>query len=98
MSAQLAQKLSLAVQAVQNLVREHAESLILTSDGVEREFFVSFVNVPQLSKLRQLKAMDLGRLVAFTGQPATCHMCPLFWAECSAVCSLCEGTKFSRAA
>ncbi|BDA47708.1 DNA replication licensing factor MCM6 [Coccomyxa sp. Obi] len=54
-------------KAVQNLMREHAENLLESSDGVQREFFVSFINTPQLFRLRQLKALDLGKLVSFAG-------------------------------
>ena len=57
------------MQAVQNLMREHAENLLESSDGVQREFFVSFINTPQLFRLRQLKALDLGKLVSFAGKP-----------------------------
>ncbi len=59
---------SCEVQAVQNLMREHAENLLESSDGVQREFFVSFINTPQLFRLRQLKALDLGKLVSFAGR------------------------------
>jgi DNA replicative helicase MCM subunit Mcm2 (Cdc46/Mcm family) len=60
--------LSVAPQAVQNHVRECAERLTVNADGVEREFFVSFVNVPRVSRLRLLKSNDLGKLVSFTGK------------------------------
>ena len=61
-------------QAAQNLVREHAEALLVSSDGVDREFFVSFVNTPLVSRLRSLKALDLGKLVSFAGThiPSCC--------------------------
>ena len=59
----------LPLQAVQNFVREHAEALLVSSDGVDREFFVSFVNTPLVSRLRSLKALDLGKLVSFAGTP-----------------------------
>ncbi|EIE23406.1 MCM-domain-containing protein [Coccomyxa subellipsoidea C-169] len=55
------------LQAVQNLMREHAENLLESSDGVQREFFVSFINTPSLFRLRQLKSLDLGKLVSFAG-------------------------------
>lgn len=61
--------LLLPMQAVQNFVREHAEALLVSSDGVDREFFVSFVNTPLVSRLRSLKALDLGKLVSFAGVP-----------------------------
>lgn len=48
-------------------MRTHAEALILTADGLQREFFVSFINVPTLTKLRQLMARHLGQLVCFAG-------------------------------
>lgn len=54
---------------MQNFVREHAEALLVSSDGVDREFFVSFVNTPLVSRLRSLKALDLGKLVSFAGTP-----------------------------
>jgi hypothetical protein len=54
-------------QAVQNFMREHAEGLLVNSDGVDREFFACFVNTPHVSRLRSLKAIDLGKLAAFSG-------------------------------
>lgn len=48
-------------------MREHAENLLESSDGVQREFFVSFINTPSLFRLRQLKSLDLGKLVSFAG-------------------------------
>ncbi|CAK0783083.1 hypothetical protein CVIRNUC_006278 [Coccomyxa viridis] len=54
-------------QAVQEFVRAHAEALILTPEGLQREFFISFVNVPHLTKLRHLMARHLGQLVCFAG-------------------------------
>ena len=57
------------VQAVQEFVRAHAEALILTPEGLQREFFISFVNVPHLTKLRHLMARHLGQLVCFAGAP-----------------------------
>ena len=56
-----------AAQAVQEFVRAHAEALILTAEGLQREFFISFVNVPHLTKLRHLMARHLGQLVCFAG-------------------------------
>ena len=56
-----------ASQAVQELVRAHAERLVLTQDGLQREFFVSFISVPTLTKLRHLMARHLGQLVCFAG-------------------------------
>ena len=50
-------------------MREHAEGLLVSSDGVDREFFASFVSTPEVSRLRSLKAVDLGRLVSFSGAP-----------------------------
>ena len=50
-------------------MREHAEGLLVSSDGVDREFFASFVNTPTVSRLRSLKAVDLGKLVSFSGAP-----------------------------
>lgn len=55
------------LQAVQEFVRAHAERLVLTADGLQREFFVSFVNVPSITKLRHLMARHLGQLVCFAG-------------------------------
>ncbi len=60
---------SSASQAVQELVRAHAERLVLTQDGLQREFFVSFINVPTLTRLRHLMARHLGQLVCFAGAP-----------------------------
>ena len=48
-------------------MRAHAEALILTPEGLQREFFISFVNVPHLTKLRHLMARHLGQLVCFAG-------------------------------
>ena len=73
-------------------MRAHAEALILTPEGLQREFFISFVNVPHLTKLRHLMARHLGQLVCFAGGPrprlliapvhahdasgSTCQSCP----------------------
>lgn len=54
---------------MQELVRAHAERLVLTQDGLQREFFVSFISVPTLTKLRHLMARHLGQLVCFAGAP-----------------------------
>ena len=50
-------------------MKAHAERLVLTQDGLQREFFVSFINVPILTKLRHLMARHLGQLVCFAGAP-----------------------------
>ena len=60
-----------SMQAVQEFVRQHAERLVLSADGLQREFFVSFINVPHITKLRHLMARQLGQLVCFAGQPFT---------------------------
>ena len=50
-------------------MRAHAERLVLSQDGLQREFFISFVNVPSITKLRHLMARHLGQLVCFAGAP-----------------------------
>lgn len=40
---------------------------VLDEDDNDREFWVSFYNMPLLDRMRDLKAAKLGRLVSFAG-------------------------------
>lgn len=54
-------------KVVQNFMSTHQHSFVVTADGIHREFWVSFYNVPAKDFLRDLKTDKLGQLVAFMG-------------------------------
>ena len=55
-------------KALQNCVQRHLPDYV-TEEGSDKEFWVSFYNMPLVERMRDLKAGKLGRLVSFTGRP-----------------------------
>ena len=54
-------------EAVGLFVREHRPELVRYDGGVEKEFWVKFVNLPRVDRLRSLKANNIGQLSSFSG-------------------------------
>ena len=54
-------------KAVQNFMSQHQRDFVETEEGVPKEFWVSFYNLPILDLLRDLKTNRIGKLVAFAG-------------------------------
>ena len=54
-------------KALQNFVREHMPEHVQDEENQEKEFWVSFYNMPIIERMRDLKAGKLGRLVSFAG-------------------------------
>lgn len=55
-------------QAVGMFVRQHRPELVrYGGEGVEKEFWVKFINLPQVQRLRALKANNIGQLTSFSG-------------------------------
>ena len=67
-------------KAVQNFMSHHQREFVTSPEGVPREFWVSFYNLPTAIKLRDLKTEEIGKLKAFVG---TCT-------RTSEVCWLCS--------
>lgn len=55
------------LQVVQNFMSHHQREFVETEEGVPKEFWVSFYNLPLYDKLRDLKVKQIGKLVAFIG-------------------------------
>ncbi|KAK3241271.1 MCM DNA helicase complex subunit mcm6 [Cymbomonas tetramitiformis] len=53
-------------KAVQNFVRNHHPDYVEDVNG-DKEFWVSFFNLPQISSLRELRTEKIGHLVSFSG-------------------------------
>lgn len=53
--------------AVGNVVKDRCE------EPLKKEFFVSFVDFPQLTKIRQLKSSSVGTLTKISGQVVRTH-------------------------
>ncbi|OUS42720.1 mini-chromosome maintenance protein MCM6 [Ostreococcus tauri] len=57
--------------AVKAFVRQHRPELVRYAGGVERsrekEFWVKFVNLPRVERLRSLRANNIGQLSSFSG-------------------------------
>ena len=54
-------------KALQNFVRVHMADHVQDEENNDREFWVSFYNMPLIERMRDLKAGKLGRLVSFAG-------------------------------
>jgi len=54
-------------EAVAQFVRQHRPELARHQGGVEKEWWVKFVNLPQVQRLRSLKANNIGQLASFSG-------------------------------
>ena len=48
-------------------VREHQPQMVSWESGQEKEFWVAFVNLPSVLRLRELKAETIGQLCSFSG-------------------------------
>ena len=65
-------------KALQNFVRAHLEDYVETDEHVEKEFWVSFFNLPLVERLRELKTGKIGKLVSFAGTVTrTSEVCTL---------------------
>ena len=53
--------------AVRDFVRQHLDTYAEKDDGSDREFWVSFHNLPHSDALRQLKSARIGQLSQFVG-------------------------------
>lgn len=58
---------SFLCRAVRNFVRDHAEV------AVEKEYYVSLVEVPTRHKIRELTTQKISTLVRISGQVRTVH-------------------------
>jgi MCM N-terminal domain/MCM OB domain len=54
-------------KALQNVTAKYRPEALEVQDGLPREFWVSFVNLPTSKKLRDLTTSCLGKLVCFIG-------------------------------
>jgi DNA replication licensing factor MCM6 len=54
-------------RAVQDHVREHHFDYLKEAHGVEKEFFIGVVGLPDSERLRDLRVEKIGRLVSFSG-------------------------------
>ena len=54
-------------RAVLEFVREHKPAMVRWDGGKEKEFWVAFVNLPRVHRLRELKAENIGQLTSFSG-------------------------------
>jgi DNA replication licensing factor MCM6 len=54
-------------RAVQQFVREHRPDMVRWEGGQDKEFWVAFVNLPRVHRLRELKAENIGQLTSFSG-------------------------------
>ena len=54
-------------QAAAQFVRQHRPEMARHVGGVEKEWWVKFVNLPQVQRLRTLKANNIGQLASFSG-------------------------------
>ena len=54
-------------RAVQQFVREHKPDMVRWDGGQDKEFWVAFVNLPRVHRLRELKAENIGQLTSFSG-------------------------------
>lgn len=54
-------------EAVKMFVRQHRPELVRYAGGVEKEFWVKFVNLPRVERLRNLRANNIGQLSSFSG-------------------------------
>ena len=54
-------------KVVQNFMAVHQRDFVETEEGVPKEFWVSFYNLPILERLRDLKTHQIGKLTAFAG-------------------------------
>mgnify|MGYP001173540548 CR=1 FL=1 len=54
-------------RSVQAFVRQHKPDMVRWEGGLEKEFWVAFVNLPRVHRLRELKAENIGQLTSFSG-------------------------------
>jgi DNA replication licensing factor MCM6 len=54
-------------KGLQNLVARSFPDALENAEGLQREFWVSFTNLPTAKRLRDLKSGCLGKLVCFVG-------------------------------
>ena len=54
-------------RAVLEFVREHKPLMVRWDGGKEKDFWVAFVNLPRVHRLRELKAENIGQLTSFSG-------------------------------
>jgi DNA replication licensing factor MCM6 len=54
-------------RALQDHVREHHFDYLKEAHGVEKEFFIGVVGLPDSERLRDLRVEKIGRLVSFSG-------------------------------
>ena len=54
-------------RAAVEFVRQHKPAMVRWDGGKEKEFWVAFVNLPRVHRLRELKAENIGQLTSFSG-------------------------------
>jgi len=54
-------------KSLQNFVREVDPAFVQEDEGIEREFYLSFYNMPNSDKLRDLRVEKVGHLTCFQG-------------------------------
>jgi DNA replication licensing factor MCM6 len=52
---------------VQHFVSEHRPDMLRWEEGLDKEFWVAFFHLPRISRLRDLKAENIGQLTSFSG-------------------------------
>jgi len=50
----------------QNFVKEHHPEYVQDDNG-RKEFFVAFVNMPRVHRLREMRTQKIGQLLSFSG-------------------------------
>ena len=51
----------------QNFVKEHHPDYVHADDNGRKEFFVAFVNMPRVHRLREMRTQKIGQLLSFSG-------------------------------
>ena len=54
------------LRPAQNFVKEHHPEYVQDDNG-RKEFFVAFVNMPRVHRLREMRTQKIGQLLSFSG-------------------------------
>ena len=55
------------LRAAQNFVKDYHPDYLLADDNGRKEFFVAFVNMPRVHRLREMRTQKIGQLLSFSG-------------------------------
>ena len=51
----------------QNFVKDYHPDYVHADDNGRKEFFVAFVNMPRVHRLREMRTQKIGQLLSFSG-------------------------------